>query len=341
MSDRSRRQLLKVLAAAGAGAAVLGGGRPFAQDRRGGNRIDVHHHIPDPVPHQPGGRWSPEIALEQMGRHGISQSILSYVSGRVELYTPPQQARAFARRVNEYGAQLVSDRPRQFGFFGVLPLHDVEGSLKEIEYALDVLKVDGFAMHSNTGVKWLGDPLLLPIFQELHRRKSIVFIHPNVNACCQKLIAGIPDTAIEVDFDTTRAVTSLVYNGILSQCPDVRVIVNHFGAAGPALAGRIKDRVPGANTNQPNREGRTERTPNGVMYELQKLYYECAHAAYAMPWAATMALVPPTQILFGTDYPAEPMAGTIDELRQRNVTPDVLFALERGNAERLIPRLKA
>ena len=59
-----------------------------------------------------------------------------------------------------------------------------------------------------------------------------------------------------------------------------------------------------------------------------------------MPWAATMALVPPTQILFGTDYPAEPMAATIDEVRNRNVTPDVLFALERGNAERLIPRLK-
>ena len=195
-------------------------------------------------------------------------------------------------------------------------------------------------MHSNTGMRWLGDPLLLPIFQELHRRKAIVFIHPNVNACCQRLITGIPDTAVEVDFDTTRAVTNLVYSGTLSQCPDVRVIVNHFGAAVPALAGRIKDRVPGANTNPSNRDGRSERTPNGVMYELKKLYYECAHAAYEMPWAATMALVPPTQILFGTDYPAEPMAGTIEEVHNRNVPPDVLFALERGNAERLIPRLK-
>ena len=83
------------------------------------------------------------------------------------------------------------------------------------------------------------------------------------------------------------------------------------------------------------------RSPKGVFYEFQKLYYECAHAAYAAPIAALMAFVPPSQILFGTDYPAEDPASTIAELKRRKLSPDVIRAMYRGNAERLFPRFKA
>ena len=60
---------------------------------------------------------------------------------------------------------------------------------------------------------------------------------------------GIPESVVEYDFDTTRCITSMLYNGTLSACPDMKFIVNHSGAAVPMLAGRIKDRVPGAQTS--------------------------------------------------------------------------------------------
>jgi predicted TIM-barrel fold metal-dependent hydrolase len=174
----------------------------------------------------------------------------------------------------------------------------------------------------------------------------VVFIHPYVNKCCRQLVAGVGDAVVEYDFDTTRAITSLLFNGLLSRCPDVRFIVNHSGAAVPALAGRIKDRVPGAQTSNfgarpSNHEGKNDKIPNGVFYELKKLYYECAHATYPMPMAALTSLVPTSQLLFGTDYPAEPMESTLDQLPNDALSREVLRALDRGNAERLFPRLKA
>jgi predicted TIM-barrel fold metal-dependent hydrolase len=45
--------------------------------------------------------------------------------------------------------------------------------------------------------------------------------------------------------------------------------------------------------------------------------------------------------LFGTDYPAEPMESTLDHLPENELSPEVLRALERENAEHLFPRLKA
>jgi 6-methylsalicylate decarboxylase len=347
----SRRDLLKTFATAGAGA-LSPASALIAQSARSANeatvgRIDVHHHMQTHfVPGGADAHWTPDKSLDEMDRHAIATAMLSHPGNGDQIYDGTEKGRALARRINEYGAKLVSANPKRFGLLAALPMRDVEGTLKEIEYALDTLKADGFGILSNTGEKWPGDPTYLPIFQELDRRKAVVFIHPYVNKCCRQLVAGVGDAVVEYDFDTTRAITSLLFNGVLSRCPDVRFIVNHSGAAVPALAGRIKDRVPGAQTSNfggrpGNHEGKNDKIPNGVFYELKKLYYECAHATYPMPMAALTSLVPTSQLLFGTDYPAEPMESTLDQLPNDALSREVLRALDRGNAERLFPRLKA
>jgi predicted TIM-barrel fold metal-dependent hydrolase len=75
-----------------------------------------------------------------------------------------------------------------------------------------------------------------------------------------------------------------------------------------------------------------------VNYELKRLYYECAHATYAMPMAALRALAPPTQLLFGTDFPIEPIETTVQQFPVLKLPTGLQHAIDRGNAERLWPR---
>jgi predicted TIM-barrel fold metal-dependent hydrolase len=339
----SRRDMFKTFAAAGAGAMLS---RGILSAQANPRRIDVHHHFQPPTLGNAGlGWWTPEKSIEMMDKFGIALAMASNPGASQIAYDGTAKGNEAARRSNEFGAKLVSDHPKRFGLFAAIPMNNTDGALKEIEYALDTLKADGFQIGSSTIDKWPGDPQYLPIFQEIHRRKAIVFIHPFVNKCCKTLMPGIAESVVEYDFDTTRAITSMLYNGTLSSCPDMRVIVNHSGAAVPMLAGRIKDRVPGAQTSnfgtpKTNTEGKNAKIPNGVFYELRKLYYECAHAAYTFPMAAMMKLAPPTQYLFGTDYPAEPMESTLDHLPENELPPDIQRAQNRENAERLWPRLK-
>ena len=354
VSGLTRRRAIQALAGAGAFASIA---RLSAQGNP--RRIDVHHHFNMADAGRGRGnagfRWTPEKSLEQMDKFGIAVAILSNPGASQLAYDGTEKGNAAARQSNEFGAKLVSDHPKRFGFFAAIPMNNTDGALKEIEYALDTLKADGFQIGSSTIDKWPGDPQYLPIFQEIHRRKAAVFVHPFVNKCCKTLMPGIPESVVEYDLDTTRCVTSMLYNGTLSSCPDMKFIVNHSGAAVPMLAGRIKDRVPGSNTTvaaqqqraarggpdpDPNHEGKGPHTPNGVFYELRKLYYECAHAAYPFPLAAMMKLAPPTQYLFGTDYSAEPMESTLDHLPENELSANVLRALNRENAERLWPRFK-
>jgi 6-methylsalicylate decarboxylase len=340
----SRRDLLKTFAAAGLGT-LAPIGRLGAQNNP--RRIAVHHHYA--LPDAGGGRgkqvgaaWTPALALEQMNKHGIETTIFSRPGGEAE--AGGEKGRAFARRANEYIAKVVDDNRKRFGFFAVIPYSDTDGAMNELEYAYETLKADGVGLMSSIGDKWPGDPAFDHVFEELNRRKAILFLHPFTSACCRTLIPG-GEGSVERDFDSTRAVTNLLYSGTLSRLPDVRYIINHSGADVPVEAGRIKDRVPGFSTfgGKPlsNHDGRTEKIPNGVFYELRKLYYECAHAAYPAAIAALTAFAPPTQYLFGTDWPAEPMESTLDELPKNKLSPAVLQAMYRGNAERLFPRFKS
>jgi len=73
---------------------------------------------------------------------------------------------------------------------------------------------------------------------------------------------------------------------------------------------------------------------------LKKFYFDIAHASYAMPLAALLRFAPPDQILFGTDFSPEPIESTVNELPKSGLSPQLMKAIERGNAERLFPRFK-
>jgi predicted TIM-barrel fold metal-dependent hydrolase len=81
--------------------------------------------------------------------------------------------------------------------------------------------------------------------------------------------------------------------------------------------------------------------PNGIEFELKKLYYDIASSANPPAMAALMKLVPTSQILFGGDYPFVRIAQTAVGLTQLGLSGADLQSIGRDNAARLLPRFKA
>ena len=124
-------------------------------------------------------KWSPELALEFMDAHDIATGILSLSSLSVVGWEAAER-RQMARRVNEYVTDLVATRPDRFGNFATVPLPDIEGTLEELRYAFDALRVDGVLVLANYQGRYLGDPIFEPLWAELNRRQAVVLIHPGV-----------------------------------------------------------------------------------------------------------------------------------------------------------------
>ena len=307
--------------------------------------IDVHHHIIPPfylaeyrdrIAGSRGGQispawlqWSPQDALAAMDRHGVATSVISLSSPGV-WFGDPQEARQIARRCNEYAAELALNHPGRFGRFAALPLPDAEGSLREIEYSLDVLKADGIGLLTSYGEKWLGDPGHLPILEELNRRKTVVFVHPTTPYCCRTLLPAVAPLVAEIPHDTTRAVTNLLFTGALTRFKDIRFIFCHAGGTVPMVANRMQQYRP---------KDLAERAPSGIEYELKRLYYDIAGTAYRPAIAALTSLIPMTQILFGSDNPYVPLGETAEGLNQLGLSAADLRAIGRDNALALLPNL--
>jgi 6-methylsalicylate decarboxylase len=341
----SRREFLTCAGAAAASTALPGS--LSAQPAPNPRRIDVHHHCypklwfdkyrtqllsadSDPEVLRD---WSPQKNIEHMDRNGIATGIASL--GNPSVWTPDvQEGRSLARSSNEFMAQMARDFPGRFGLFAAIPLPDQDGSLKEIAYAFDTLKADGIGLLTSYGDKYPGDPAFARVFEELNRRKAVVFIHPSVANCCRRLQPGIADTAVEYPFDEVRCIMSLLFGGTFSKFSDIRFIFTHAGGPLPVLAARLEQQMRHPEI--------AARIPRGLPYELKKLHYEVANSTISAPaMAAITALVPPSQLLFGTDFPYVAMEKTVGGLGELGYPADMLRAINRDNAERLFPRFKA
>ena len=305
-------------------------------------RIDIHHHFAPPawvaeVKGRPllqpaNTAWTPEQSIEDLDHAGSAAAVISITNPGL-WFGDNQATNRVARACNEYGAKLVQQYPTRFGLFAAMPLPDVDATLKEIAYAYDVLKVDGVGLFTSYGDKWLGNAAFRPAMEELNRRKAVVHVHPTAANCCRNLDYGTAPGSLEYGTDTTRAIIGVTFSGDTTRYPDIRFIWSHAGGSAPFLAGRIDGGSRGAK----------DRMPAGFMAEAKKFYYDTAGAANRGAIASLLELVSASQILFGTDFPP---GGT--NLALAKAVADLGFfkdgalrAIERDNAVRLLPRLKA
>jgi predicted TIM-barrel fold metal-dependent hydrolase len=313
-------------------------------------RIDVHaHFLPQcytdalaargitkldggmPIP-----AWSADAALKTMDKFEIETAIISLSSPSTH-FLPVEEKPDLCRKVNLAGHALMTEHGDRFGFFASLPLPDIDRALAEVAYAFDELHVDGVVLETNINGVYLGVPQFAPLFQELNRRRAVVFLHPTSPSCLAQLSPGRPAPLLEFPLDTTRTIVDLLYHRTIQTNPDIKFIVPHGGAALPALVARIA-----AFANVPFIEPRPASEPE-VFETLARLYYDTALSAHPIALAALKRLAPITQILFGSDWPFTPEMGvarSIHQLVNDNKLPDnELAAIVRTNAERLFPRL--
>lgn len=270
--------------------------------------------------------WSVEAALAMMDENGIDEGILSISSGP----TIPD-ATALLRKCNDYAADLGARHPGRFGSFASLPLPHIDAALREVSYALDELKVDGFILFTNYDGMYLGDPHFTPLLEELDRRGAVVFVHPNQPP--HEIPRVAPASVLEYPFETTRTAASLIISGAVTRFKNVRFILSHAGGTLPFLVPRLAlsiSMMPGA----------IERVGD-PLEAVRSLYFDTALSGGAAPLSALAQITTPDHILFGTDFPFAPTAAirqfgaVLDDIEIPGVEMNKVYG---ENAARLLGR---
>ncbi len=308
-------------------------------------KIDMHvHYLPEAYRKAllncveensnelPTPEWSPQIHLEAMKHLNVSTSMLSITLPNIK-FGYSKNAKILSREVNQYGAELVKKHSEKFGLLASLPLPNVEDSVKEIQYAMDILHADGFTLPTNTQGVYLGNACLDPIFEELNKRKAVVVLHPNKPSCVPKNVASdLPIPMMEFFFDTTRTVTNMILKGTLRRFPNIKFIIPHAGAFLSTLADRIAAYLQMKPGNKID-----------VYAELKGLYYDVAGVCLPRQLANLLQIVEIDHLVYGSDYPYTPEFGCIamaDALDKTDLlTDEQRRKIYYDNALKLFPRL--
>lgn len=311
------------------------------------SRIDVHHHLIPPaftktmavkalkeVAGAPLPNWTVEQSIAVMDANGIGTALTSLSAPGV-YFGNVQEARDLARSCNEFAAGMATRFPGRFGSFAVLPMPFTEHACAEAIYALDVLHADGVVLLGSTEGKFLGDPSFDELMAELDRRKTIVFVHPNIHQTSTQLDLSMPGFLVEFLCDTTRAASNLILSGTLERYPNIRWILAHAGGFLPYIAWRLS--LANALPQY------AKQAPQGVLTYIRNFYFDTALSPSPFAMAALRELVDPSHILFGSDFPFAPAIVTgiqvaeLDQLQVFDAT--IKSGVERGHALSLFPKL--
>ena len=185
---------------------------------------------------------------------------------------------------------------------------------------------------------YLGHPDFLPLWAELEKRSAIAFVHPTAPAHSKPINPRLIPPFFDFPHETGRTAMDMILNNVIRDHPSVKIILSHAGGTLPFLLPRAAVLLPDCKT--------TSKTTQEIMDEAKSFYFDIAISGNEYTLPLLMRFAKKGHVLFGSDFPFAPKE-TIDAMTggwerfAEGLGEEERWMVERGNAEKLFPRLRA
>jgi aminocarboxymuconate-semialdehyde decarboxylase len=273
----------------------------------------------------------PARRIQEMDEAGIDIQVLSLSTPNV-YFAPEADAVSLAKVSNDYLAALCREFPDRFLCLASVPLNNVDQAIAELHRAIDDLGMNGLIIGSNINGVPLNSPQFKPFFEEVDRLGLAVLIHPMTPVGVELMGEYGLAPLVGFVFDTTLAITRMVYEGLMETFPNIKFIVGHLGGAIPYLYERINN---GYRAYPECREN-LRALPSEY---LQRLYYDTV-SFHEPALMCAYHTVGADQMVLGSDYPH--VIGSIREavtsVESLDLTADEKAMILGQNALRILRR---
>jgi aminocarboxymuconate-semialdehyde decarboxylase len=247
-----------------------------------------------------------ERRLEHMDRFGIDIHVLTIPAPGADRFDG-EDAVAIARAANDAIAAICRDHPSRFVGFFTLPSSSISASLDELERSVHQLGLRGFGCFANLNGQALDREELFPIYERLAKYRLPVYIHPTAPLATEATGLDIMPTLIfGWAFDSTVAMTRLIYGRVLERFPEISFVVADVGGVLAFFAQRAKNIYSGRTEEIRQRYG-LEENP---LDSFRRFYVDTAdHPASTLK--CVLDFFGPDRLVLGTNYPYGPEEGCV------------------------------
>ncbi|MEQ1886843.1 MAG: amidohydrolase family protein [Bryobacteraceae bacterium] len=309
-SSVSRRDLLRTGAAAAAGLA-LGGASLLAQKKRP-FRVDAHAHVwtkeyldlvesfgkMDTSVQRDKGAGPSDAEMEkrfaQMDTAKVEMQVLSVCPQAPHFEDKTQAVRA-ARMINDVYADVVRKWPKKFKALVALPFPHVDECLKELDRVMAMGAI-GVSTTTTVAGRSIADPAFAPVYEELNRRGTVLYVHPAGASAHTPMIANYKLTwMIGAPIEDTISTAHLIIRGIPQKYPKLTIVNSHLGGALPMVLQRMDNQFGWENPETPEKPSITAK----------RMWYDTVAHAHPPAIRAAVDTLGADRIILGTDFPYE------------------------------------
>ena len=289
--------------------------------------IEYNPSIKDRVEYRATPVWNLPVREGLMKRRPDVLQVLTMANIPLEKFAPDHSAE-LARIGNEELAELLVKRQDLFcGAAAVLPMNDVDASLKEIDHAIKVLRLDGIQVYTRVVDEWLASEKYHPILARMAELDKPIWIHPDFPGDFNKEHKDWDFGLFTWPFETTNCMLRLVESGIFREYPNIKFVVHHAGAMVPYFAERVKGVIRNSRSYYP-----------GIDEDFKKFYVDTALYGNTSGLMCAYDYYGADHILFGTDAPLGDKSGertilSIERMAIPQGEKDKIFSL---NAQELL-----
>jgi aminocarboxymuconate-semialdehyde decarboxylase len=244
----------------------------------------------------------PEETIFPLEKLGIGIQVLSLSNPNVYM---PEAAMSLdlAQMANDAYVEIRQRFPGKFFVLASVPLNFPELAVKELDRAIGKLGMNGIVLGSNIAGKPLSSPEFFPFYERVNELKLPIFIHPMSPPHMEENDEFFTAPLIHYIFESTLAVTKMVFAGVFERFPNIIMVLPHLGGAIPYLQGRID----GGYRNHPPCRKNISKKPS----EYFKEFYYDTISLNVPALRCALEIVGPEHLVFGTDYPFQPLEGVV------------------------------